>query len=657
MMKTMQSKLFTIYGAFAFVSVTGIVILLLNIQAHLTDTALNQALDTAGERFVTRLEVQMEKGRATIAAIAAQEDITRLFAEKKRAELMDKVTPIYKTLKQEVGAKQFQFHLPPATSFLRAHKPKKFGDDLSAVRHTIVETNKTQKSIIGLEKGPYGYGMRAVVPVYHSGRHIGALEVGVDLTKAVRNFSEHSGVKVALYQLAKLDKVKMIAGEKANFSTFDNKIDPRKIRALDFENGAVRLIDNDIAGPQYAVKLFKIKDFRGEPAMIAMVGVDRSAYNQTGRMIFWAAVIIAVAAFLGNLLIFYWLRTSMFARFGRLIEQMKHLASGNTDIEPDTRGDDEISDMAGAVKVMRDGAVEREQLQEAAASEQAREQQRQNRIEELIALFRNEVSDRLESMATNAKRLDKTARSLEQEAVESRTQTSSASAAAGEASNNVQSVATAAEELSVSIGEIAMQIGETDEMVAKTTSMAQDADGKIATLSDNAAKIDEVLSLIRDIADQTNLLALNATIEAARAGEAGRGFAVVASEVKDLAGQTAKATEEISERVASIQIDTDLSVSAIRTIAANMDDLSRNTAAISTAATQQGTTTSQITGNITTAAERTQSLAENVAHIDGTVETTTKSASLVLDSAKSVDNEIGELRSSVERFLANVKAA
>jgi methyl-accepting chemotaxis protein len=187
--------------------------------------------------------------------------------------------------------------------------------------------------------------------------------------------------------------------------------------------------------------------------------------------------------------------------------------------------------------------------------------------------------------------------------------------------------------------------------------MARDADGKITALAENAAQIDEVLALIKDIAEQTNLLALNATIEAARAGEAGKGFAVVASEVKTLATQTARATEEIGGRVSSIQAGTDSSVAAIRAITSNMNDLSQNTSAISAAAEQQGVTTSDISGNILVAADRTKSLADAVTHMDGTMETTADSATHVLSSANTVASEVDELRITVEQFLENVKAA
>jgi methyl-accepting chemotaxis protein len=657
-MKTIKSKLFAIYGAFAMLSVVAIGIILMLFGRHLTTAALNEALDAAVKRFETRLEAVMKLNDAAVTTLVAQPQIGEAFARGDREALQRELAPVFARLKKDFGAKQMQFHTAPAISFLRLHEPAKFGDDLSSFRQTVVEANRTGKSVLGLEKGKGGYGFRAVAPVFHDGKQVGTFEIGSDLEAATGIFTGNSAVRVALFDIARKGGVSTFGVEKSNFSTFEQPIDPARIAALDVGGGNLRLIDNDIVGSGYGVELFTIKDFRGEPAMIAMVGIDKKAYDDIGDLIRWVAGLVALGAIVGNLGIFAWLERSMFARLGRLVANMLRLASGDTKIHPEEDGRaDEISQMAAAVRILRDNALERQKLELRTRSDGDRERSRQLAIETLIHEFRDEVAHGLGAMTNNARKLDATARDLTGVASGSRQKSNEASLAAGEASQNVQSVAAATEELSAAIEEIARQINRTDDMVAKTARMAEDADGKIAALADNAARIDEVLTLIRDIAEQTNLLALNATIEAARAGEAGRGFAVVASEVKALANQTAKATEEIATRVASIQSDTGTSVASVRAIAANMSDLAQNTAAISAAARQQGATTADISMSIVTAADRTRSLAANVAHMDSGMADTAKSADLVLDSARSVDKEIGQLRGIVDRFLASVKAA
>ena len=391
---------------------------------------------------------------------------------------------------------------------------------------------------------------------------------------------------------------------------------------------------------------------------ILYAGVEKSRINAVLTQIAWALVIaaaIALALSAGTLVI---LQNYSLRPLARLVGVTRKLAQNDMSADvPVYKFDDEIGDMTKAISIFKDSAGERQRLELKTSDESDARHERQSAIEQMIAEFRKEAEIGFEKMALNAAQMDETARQLTDTAQGSRQSSSEASAAAGEASQNVQSVAAAAEQLSASVEEIARQIHSTDQMVDRTSDMANDANGRITALAENAAKIDEVLTLIKDIAEQTNLLALNATIEAARAGEAGKGFAVVASEVKALATQTAKATEEIGTQVGSIQADTGSSVEAIRAITENMSTLAQNTTAISAAAEQQGASTANISGSIVTAAERTQSLADNISEMDGAMESTASSASSVLESASAVAGEVEQMRATVDRFLENVKAA
>ena len=659
-MRTIRSRLFLVYGIFAFLSVLGIAAALILSGNYLTKTALDTELDSATARFETRLRASKKMMMALAETIAKKPSIGKAFAERDLATLEKESLPVFKMLKKEVGLKQFQFHTAPATSFFRAHKPAKHGDDLSSFRHTVVSVNKTGERVVGLEKGRAGYGIRAVVPVKYKGKQVGSVEMGGSLQASIKKFTNSSGIKAAVFQLSN-NAVEFstfdVKGSK--ISTFDKEIDPKKIAAFDLSKNHVRLLDNNnIVGEQYAVQLFTINDFQGKPAMVAVVGIDKSAFDSTSTLIIYLVILLGVAAFLSNLAIFFWLDRSIFVRLASLTGLISRLAKGDTDIHPENDSrQDEIAAMSSAVNILRDNAIERRHLEEEAAKDVEYKQEHQHEVEKLIARFREEIGQGLEKMASNAKQMDEVARELADTAQSSRERSGVARMAAGEASQNVQSVATAAEELTASIEEIARQINHTDEMVAKTSDMAQNADSKITELAEDAAEIGEVLTLIKDIAEQTNLLALNATIEAARAGDAGRGFAVVASEVKDLATQTAKATEEISGRVSSIQSETTSSVEAIRAITGNMADLAQNTTAISAAAEEQGVTTSDISGNIVTAADRTQGLADSITHMDGTMDQTASTADQVLESANEVASEIEQLRATVDQFLLSVKTA
>jgi methyl-accepting chemotaxis protein len=220
----------------------------------------------------------------------------------------------------------------------------------------------------------------------------------------------------------------------------------------------------------------------------------------------------------------------------------------------------------------------------------------------------------------------------------------------------VETAATAAAELSVSIKEISRQLGQANQVVRAAAEDATATNQDISGLAHVAQKIGDVVKLIQDIAGQTNLLALNATIEAARAGEAGRGFAVVASEVKSLAVQTAKATEEITHEILSVQNSSSKAVSAIREITRRMQDISTYTGAVAVSVEQQELATGEISHNVASAANGAKSIVAALDEVAGGVTQTRGSAQTVLAASEEVENATAKLRSEVEAFLRTVAA-
>jgi methyl-accepting chemotaxis protein len=231
---------------------------------------------------------------------------------------------------------------------------------------------------------------------------------------------------------------------------------------------------------------------------------------------------------------------------------------------------------------------------------------------------------------------------------ESAVQTSHATSA------SVQSTAVAAEELSHSISEIGRQLSQTSDVVRVAVDEARVTNQDIGLLAQAAQKIGDVTKLIRNIAAQTNLLALNATIEAARAGEAGRGFAVVAAEVKSLAVQTAAATEEISSQIAEVQNSTGRAVGAIGRITQRMQEIDNYAATVSGSVQQQSAATSEISQNVTGAADSAKLIASVLSVLAGTAVETRQSAHNTLTASESVEKAAAEIRIEVERFLAKV---
>jgi methyl-accepting chemotaxis protein len=275
-------------------------------------------------------------------------------------------------------------------------------------------------------------------------------------------------------------------------------------------------------------------------------------------------------------------------------------------------------------------------------------------VDEAIHSFREGVESVLTTVSESAAVMRTTAAMLSESSGETQQQATGAVDTSNEACANVTAAASAAEELLISIGEISRQIDQATHLVKVTVTEADSTNEEIASLARAAQEIGDVVMLIRQIAGQTNLLALNATIEAARAGESGKGFAVVASEVKSLAVQTAKATEQIAAQISAIQTSTGAAVDAIRRNTERMREINRFTSAIADSVDQQNAATSEISHNVTGAAEGTKETVSVLSRVASAVGKTQNSAGTVLKASEAVENAAVSLGEEVERFLRKV---
>ncbi|GIK96731.1 MAG: chemotaxis protein [Alphaproteobacteria bacterium] len=383
-----------------------------------------------------------------------------------------------------------------------------------------------------------------------------------------------------------------------------------------------------------------------------------SALADANRLRDIALVVGAASILFGALCA--WLFGSSLARpVIAMAEAMRRLVQGDHAVEvPALDREDEIGQMAKSVQVFKDNAVEMERLKaEQAEAERRAADEKKRLMNELADGFETSVGGIVEKVTASANEMQSTAQTLTATAEETSRQSTAVAAASEQASTNVQTVASAAEELSSSIAEISRQVAQSAEIAGQAVADAERSNRQVQGLAEAAQRIGEVVQLITDIASQTNLLALNATIEAARAGEAGKGFAVVASEVKNLANETAKATDEITGQIAGIQQATRDAVDAIQAIGETIGRINEIATTIASAVEEQGAATQEIARNVQQAAAGTQEVSSNIAGVTQAAGDTGAAASQMLAASGELARQGDVLSGEVGKFLQAVRAA
>jgi methyl-accepting chemotaxis protein len=376
---------------------------------------------------------------------------------------------------------------------------------------------------------------------------------------------------------------------------------------------------------------------------------------RVGRILLVILSIAALAA--AGLIAWLYVGRSIVGRLTLLSGAMRRIADGESDVAVPVGGRDEIAGMAKALLVFRQAIAEVSVARQREADRAEDSEQRRQRVQAATQNFERAVNEVIQALDGASKSMDGCAHIMADAADHNKTRAAAAATASEEATTNVSNVAMAAEEIAQSVEEISTQ-------AARSAHIARQASGEtkaiIATVEQLVAsvgQINNVSNLIRDVAAQTNLLALNATIEAARAGDAGRGFAVVAQEVKSLAGQTEKATGDITHQISSIEVTTSQVVQAMKSIAGTIAQLDENASDISVAVQQQDAVSKEIARSANAAAERTRDVAMSVVQVADAAAKTGQVASAVLNAGGELAERSGKLRAEVERFLAQVRVA
>ncbi|ABD89015.1 methyl-accepting chemotaxis protein [Rhodopseudomonas palustris] len=616
-------------------------------QQTTVDLALERELRDDYATMLAALDSETRTALAVSKALATMPQLKALVRAGDRPGLLAMLNDALRDIKP-LGLELITIQVPPALALARVHNPTAFGDDVSARRKMVVQAFQTKKAIGGVETGRDVLNVFATTPIMDGATLVGAVDIGAPFGDTfVKAMKSRFGVDVAIHQLD-AGKVKTLATTLAEAAPSIELIQRALAGQTIIET---RGSDGRTFGP--------IKNFSGDPVAVVEIVRDTTAYQAVARQsMIWFASVTAIAVLIAAL-VAAWLGRGLGRPIRALEDAMRQISSGRQDVVvPGAKRSDEIGSMARAVEVFKDGLAETARLRGDQEQQRAQaEGERQSTLQALATRFESGVGGIVAAVGAAAVDLRTTAQSMASNAEEASSQTTAVAASSEVATQNAQAVAAAIEELNASVNEIAQRVNESAKVAGSALDQATSTNTQINALAEAAQRIGDVVKLISEIAAQTNLLALNATIEAARAGDAGRGFAVVASEVKALATQTSKATDEISAQVLAIQNATQLSVDAIGGITSTIGQVSEIASAIAAAVEQQSAATREIAQNVSEAARGSSEVSDNIEGVRRAAEQTGVAAARVVDSSAELSRNGDQLRTQVDVFLREVRAA
>jgi methyl-accepting chemotaxis protein len=596
-----------------------------NYMKGMLRTAEQNEIGEIYKNVVASVESEGRLARAMSALVASIPQVQEAFAERDRVALESYFLPGFGKLKSEYGVRQFQFHEPPATSFLRLHKPAKFGDDLSSFRLTVVETNQSKKSLQGLEVGVAGLGVRGLVPVNYQGQHLGSVEFGMSFGQAFFDeYARHHQINLELY-LRREGKLDLFAS-----TMKDNKlISMETLKGI--ERGGAVFDHGELKGVPVAYYAATVSNYSGEPIGVLVLAKDRSAFDSASSTLSSLIVGLGIVSVLVIAALVWLISRGVVKPISEAAEAMEGIASADGDltVRMSEQGKDEMTRLCKAYN---------------------RFAEKTERMIESVSRAAGSLSGQIGNFATLAEHTNGGIEKQHEQTTQVATAMTEMSATVHDVAQNTSHTAEAAREADVQANAGRDVVNSVSSSIDALAAEVGCAVATVQKVEQDSERIGSVLDVIRGIADQTNLLALNAAIEAARAGEQGRGFAVVADEVRTLAKRTQDSTAEIQEMIESLQSGVHQTVQVMQTsqqqAGESVEQASRAHTALEEI-THAVDTITQMSSQIATAAEEQSAVAEdinrNIVEITHLAEDTSKDSANGYTASVEMSREVDQL--------------